>query len=544
MLAVIAHQSAGILNEGPRELREGLAADNLHVNALSHHAEAVLLRVDHIKDAVAHNEEGEEEDPDGSGVGTDGGNGLDEEGLEAVDERDAGKVPEDKHPSKLLIVDIPGGDNALLALLAGVRVEEVGEDDEPHVDGDVAKVLVLLSGAAGGEDEQEDPRVADLSEHLQINAAGKARVEGGAHEEIVDDVARHADLVTIHVTAGEDNDRGDIGPDDSAGHVAAKLLTDEVKREDASVVKTGEDGQDAIPSVNAVALVRVVVPILGGNAETIGDRAGEDDSEDVLDELEDGEDSEGELGGASGLERLHRHLVHRGALEGLVAGVDDDAIVEFNAGPEVVHDEVAEEHDAEGAHCTAKSAEGAAKLIAAVPHIALGGELLNGSIRLRVNLTNGKITAALGSLLREGSRLLSGLLLLGGGLLGGGRLLSGGLLGGRRALGGGGLLLGSRGALRRRGALRGRGTLGGHLYSRYRPKRQLRCIPLIWCLALNLFDLPSQTRQNPPCEWVLFAGYFSRLARHKESRGPFPRAGGGDNQRIKIYMETIRESVS
>lgn len=43
--------------------------------------------------------------------------------------------------------------------------------------------------------EDNDPRNADLCPHLEVNRAN-ARVQASAHKDVIDEISRHANLVT------------------------------------------------------------------------------------------------------------------------------------------------------------------------------------------------------------------------------------------------------------------------------------------------------------------------------------------------------------
>ena len=59
---------------------------------------------------------------------------------------------------------------------------------EDYLSGDVTVGLVLTRRYRGCDEEQYEPRDADLIEHLQIQNAN-ARVKFGAHEEVIDGIA-------------------------------------------------------------------------------------------------------------------------------------------------------------------------------------------------------------------------------------------------------------------------------------------------------------------------------------------------------------------
>jgi hypothetical protein len=118
--AVGGDDGLGVLDGLPRDLGEGVAENKL---ALLLGAEAVLLAVAAIPDPVPEEvgDINQGQDPTvpvvlrGVVVG-------DEDSAVAVGQRNTGEVPEDEHEAPLLVVHIPGGDDELLALGAGVGV--------------------------------------------------------------------------------------------------------------------------------------------------------------------------------------------------------------------------------------------------------------------------------------------------------------------------------------------------------------------------------------------------------------------------------------
>lgn len=178
---------ARVLERLPRHLGERVAQAE---GAALGGAEAVLLAVAAVPDPVDEEVASEHGGEDGRVVAVRVGVVLGEvEGAVAVRERDAGEVPEDEHEAPLFVVHVPGGDDELLALGARVGVEVVRHEDEADLARDVAVGFVLAHGGAGREEEEDVPREADLEEHFEVEDAKQARVELGAHEEVVDVVA-------------------------------------------------------------------------------------------------------------------------------------------------------------------------------------------------------------------------------------------------------------------------------------------------------------------------------------------------------------------
>ena len=59
----------------------------------------------------------------------------------------------------------------------------------------IAILLVLLAGTRDGHEKHDDPRDADLEPHLEVDGAN-AGIQACAHEDVVDEVARHTNLVS------------------------------------------------------------------------------------------------------------------------------------------------------------------------------------------------------------------------------------------------------------------------------------------------------------------------------------------------------------
>lgn len=122
---------ARVLDGLPGHLREGVA---LGEGAPLHGPETVLLTVaavpDPVHEQVRDIEAGEEGAVPAVLLGRVVGQVDD---AVAVRQRHAGHVPEDEHEAPLLVVHVPGGDDELLALGAGVGVEPVRHDQEHNL---------------------------------------------------------------------------------------------------------------------------------------------------------------------------------------------------------------------------------------------------------------------------------------------------------------------------------------------------------------------------------------------------------------------------
>ena len=90
---------------------------------------------------------------------------------------------------------------------------------------DISILFILLAGTRDREEENNIPRDADLSPHLEVNTSN-AGVKRCTHEDIVNEVARHPNLLPscdcneVHAEA----DRESI--DMSNGHEVAVVVDD------------------------------------------------------------------------------------------------------------------------------------------------------------------------------------------------------------------------------------------------------------------------------------------------------------------------------
>lgn len=171
----------------------------------------------------------------------------------AVGQRDTREVPEDKHESPLLEVHVPGSDNELLGLAAGVGVKPVSHQQEADLARHKAVLFVLTSSCGETENEEEVPRHANLAEHLEVEDAEHTRVELGAHEEVIDGVAGHAVLLA----APEGREVGDEGDDEPAedgdGQQGAELIDDVIQSKEAAEVQNAEDSEGRVHASVGIA---------------------------------------------------------------------------------------------------------------------------------------------------------------------------------------------------------------------------------------------------------------------------------------------------
>ena len=341
-----------VLDRLPGQLGEGLAGE--HLAALLG-AEAVLLRVarvpDPVDEQVAHVETDQREPVPPVLVRVVVGQ---EDGAVAVGERHAGKVPEDQHETPLLVVHVPRRHDQLLALGARVGVQVVRHHQEADLAGHVAVAIPLARCGAQGEQQKDVPRQAHLEEHLEVKDAEHARVELGAHEEVVDVVAGHA----VGGAAGKGRDVGDDGHDeardDGDREQGAELVDDLVQGEDAREVQNTSDGEGRVEGDVGRAVVLEHLAALVGERLAVGGDAGQEAVEGALEDEESPVPQPrlavGESLGIDEVEQVGEKVTP--ALAGLAAG--DAAVVLGRANPHVPHEDGEEDHHGTGAVRTAK----------------------------------------------------------------------------------------------------------------------------------------------------------------------------------------------
>lgn len=200
LVAVLGLDESWVLDNTTREVGECSA-----VNVLLSHLEGGLLAHGSVKDVVADKQSGEHgglakpREVVGLGVGAD----HVDDGV-AVCEGYTCHVPEDEHPSKLLMEHVPGLGDHVLALGAGVHVETSRKKHVEHAVRDVAEVLVLLYCTGEGEKKEQNPGDTNFSKHLEVDGA-ETGVEGDAHEVVVDCYSRETNrLASVVHGAAED----------------------------------------------------------------------------------------------------------------------------------------------------------------------------------------------------------------------------------------------------------------------------------------------------------------------------------------------------
>jgi len=223
----------------------------------------------------------------------------------------------------------------VLSLHGGVGVQPVREHHKGHVGGDVAQGLILLDGAGESQEHQGDPGPAALGDHLDVHLAN-ARVQDGAHEEVVDHIARAGGLAVVLVGHGQAVEvpahGGHVGDDHGGEETLAEVVGHEGQREDAQVVHQEQTGHAEVVAGVAVAVV-VEALAVGCGGQTLHGESGHEAGQHQLHE------EEKEVRHPDGLGRDtlgHDQLAHRGdvALEGVHRSRNDDvATIRLQAVP-------------------------------------------------------------------------------------------------------------------------------------------------------------------------------------------------------------------
>lgn len=243
----------GVLDGLPRDLGECLAPDDL---ATLHGAEAVLLAVAAVPNPVPEEVSAVHGDKGVAVPAVLGGSVVGQvDGAVAVGQRDTSEVPEDEHKPPFLVVHVPGGDDELLTLGASVGVQVVSHDEEHDFTRDVAVLLVLASGSTEGEDQKNEPRHADLEEHLEVKDTEHARVQLSTHEEIIDGVAGHAVLLATVQSGEVGNEGDDKTAKDGDRQKRTKLVNGVVHWPDTGEVQNTQNGKGEVQADVGIAVV-------------------------------------------------------------------------------------------------------------------------------------------------------------------------------------------------------------------------------------------------------------------------------------------------
>lgn len=126
---------------------------------------------------------------------------------------------------------------------------------EAHLPADVAVVLVLARAGAQGDEEENVPRHANLKEHLEVEPTEHARVQLGAHEEIIHVVARHAVTGVAREGGGVGDNGDDEAGEDGDAHQRAELVDQGVEPEGASDVESDGQGNCEVERGDSRAVV-------------------------------------------------------------------------------------------------------------------------------------------------------------------------------------------------------------------------------------------------------------------------------------------------
>ena len=84
-------------------------------------------------------------------------------------------------------------------------------------------LFILLACAGDGQEENDNPRNADLGPHFQVNRAD-SRIESGTHEDVVYKVTRHAHLFTTRDGPKVSPKRYSEAPDHGDRHDVAIVI--------------------------------------------------------------------------------------------------------------------------------------------------------------------------------------------------------------------------------------------------------------------------------------------------------------------------------
>lgn len=169
--------------------------------------------------------------------------------------------------------------------------------------GDIAILLPLLARARDRHEEDDDPWNADLKPHLEVDRA-EARVETRAHEDVVDEVPGHANLVPGRDGDGVHEERHAPAVYHGDGHEVSKVVDDLRQAEDVVVVQGGGGDHGDVDTADGVALVHEGLVVEGRNGETLLRVTGHDPGEEELVDDEAGVDLPGVGTGASVLGSL------------------------------------------------------------------------------------------------------------------------------------------------------------------------------------------------------------------------------------------------
>lgn len=215
------------------------------------------------------------------------------QGAVAVSVRHTGDVPKDQHEAEFLVRHVPGWNNQLLALGAGVGVKPVGVHNEQGLRGDVAVVVVLLESSGKGKEVQGEPWDSDLEEHFQVQVLADSRVQWSTHEAVVDVVSGHSVVILGHKEAVEIQANGENkAVTDGSDHDLAKMVNDVVQLVSCEVQANHQSIRD-VKSVNSVTVVRQLLVFQVSQRLALGPNTRQSQVEESLHDKEGSEESPG-----------------------------------------------------------------------------------------------------------------------------------------------------------------------------------------------------------------------------------------------------------
>lgn len=152
-----------------------------------------------------------------------------------------------------MIIFLPGSNDELLALGAGVGIKVVRHDKEHDLTRDIAILLVLTCSRSKTENQQEVPGHANLEEHLEIKDAKHAGVKLSTHEEVIDGVASHAVLLASPQSREVSDEAHNEAAADGNRQERAELIEGRVDGPDTREVQGGKDGEGRVQADKGVA---------------------------------------------------------------------------------------------------------------------------------------------------------------------------------------------------------------------------------------------------------------------------------------------------
>ncbi len=142
----------------------------------------------------------------------------------------------------------------------------------------VSVLLILLTCARDRDKEHQDPRDSDLEPHLQVNRTN-TRVQAGTHEDVVNEVARHANLVSSRDSEEVHPERHAEADDHRDSHEMTEVVDDGLETDDSGVLQNSSDRPGDIDAADSVAFVHEGFVPEGRDGETFLHVTGDDTSE-------------------------------------------------------------------------------------------------------------------------------------------------------------------------------------------------------------------------------------------------------------------------